>query len=82
MEILTSGPASSKDFSNNNKNIMASSSENHSVKDNLNDQGQIDKAETEEIIGSKAKEDKAEAEVIIVSTTKEDTVPTLIVVTG
>eukprot|EP00957_Ditylum_brightwellii_P174140 13258629-Ditylum_brightwellii.AAC.1 len=57
MESLTSGSASSKYFSNNNKDSMASSSEDHSVKDDFNDQGQIDKAETEVIIGSTAKED-------------------------
>eukprot|EP00957_Ditylum_brightwellii_P082689 6287785-Ditylum_brightwellii.AAC.1 len=46
---------------------MSSSSGNISVKDDLNDQGQIDKAEMEEIIGSIA---------------KGDTVPTMVVVTG
>ena len=66
MESLTSGPASSKDFSNKDKDSMAYSSENLSVKDDFNDQGQIDKAEMEVVIGS---------------TAKEDTVPTLIVVT-
>eukprot|EP00957_Ditylum_brightwellii_P099485 7578477-Ditylum_brightwellii.AAC.1 len=58
MESLSSGPASLKDFSNKDKDSMSSSSENHSVEDDSNNKGQIDKAGTEEIIESTAKEDK------------------------
>eukprot|EP00957_Ditylum_brightwellii_P005499 420781-Ditylum_brightwellii.AAC.1 len=57
MESLTSGPASSIDFSNKDKDSMASSSKKHSVKDDFNEKGRIDKAGTEEIIESTAKED-------------------------
>eukprot|EP00957_Ditylum_brightwellii_P071447 5431225-Ditylum_brightwellii.AAC.1 len=78
MESLASGPASSKGFFNNDKDSMSSSTEIHSVKGDLNDQSQIDKAETEVVIESSAKEDKAETEATIGSTAKEDTVPTLI----
>eukprot|EP00957_Ditylum_brightwellii_P100203 7636726-Ditylum_brightwellii.AAC.1 len=58
MESLNSGPASLKDFSHEDKDSMSSSSENHSVKDDSNNKGQIDKGGTEEIIESTAKEDK------------------------
>eukprot|EP00957_Ditylum_brightwellii_P103031 7852179-Ditylum_brightwellii.AAC.1 len=58
MESLSSGPESLKDFSNKDKDSISSSSENYSLKDDSNDQGQIDKGRTEEIIESTAKEDK------------------------
>eukprot|EP00957_Ditylum_brightwellii_P144731 11024979-Ditylum_brightwellii.AAC.1 len=67
MESLSLGPASLNDFSNKDKDSMASSSENLSVKDDSNDKGRFDKAGTEEIIES---------------TAKEDTVPMTLVVTG
>eukprot|EP00957_Ditylum_brightwellii_P047944 3640931-Ditylum_brightwellii.AAC.1 len=57
MESLSSGPASLKDFANKDKDSMSSSSENHSVKDESNNKGQIDKAGTDIIIESTAKED-------------------------
>eukprot|EP00957_Ditylum_brightwellii_P136733 10426830-Ditylum_brightwellii.AAC.1 len=57
MESLSSSPASLKDFSNEDKDSMSSSSKNLSVKDDSNNKGQFDKAGTEEIIESTAKED-------------------------
>eukprot|EP00957_Ditylum_brightwellii_P064790 4916326-Ditylum_brightwellii.AAC.1 len=67
MESLSSGPASLKDFSNEDKDSMSSSVENHSVKDVSNDKGQIDNAGTD---------------IIIESTAMEDIVPTTLVITG
>eukprot|EP00957_Ditylum_brightwellii_P128909 9832943-Ditylum_brightwellii.AAC.1 len=57
MESLNSGPASLEDFCNKDKDSMSSTSENHSVKDESNDKGQIDKDGTDIIIESTAKED-------------------------
>eukprot|EP00957_Ditylum_brightwellii_P190553 14505179-Ditylum_brightwellii.AAC.1 len=61
MESLSSGPASSEDFSKKDRDYMSSSSESSSVKDESNDKGQSDNAGTD---------------VIIESTAKQDTVPT------
>eukprot|EP00957_Ditylum_brightwellii_P031113 2357120-Ditylum_brightwellii.AAC.1 len=57
MESLSSGPASLKDFSNEDKGSMLSSSENHSVNNESNDKSQFDNAGTDIIIESTAKED-------------------------
>eukprot|EP00957_Ditylum_brightwellii_P087220 6639053-Ditylum_brightwellii.AAC.1 len=48
---------------------MASSSENHSVKDDSNNKGQFDKAGTEDIIESTAKEDKVPTTLVITGST-------------
>eukprot|EP00957_Ditylum_brightwellii_P177854 13546912-Ditylum_brightwellii.AAC.1 len=69
MESLSSGPACSADFSNKDIDSMTSSSENHSVKDDFNDKGQVDKAGTEEIIESTAKEDMAPMAVVVTGST-------------
>eukprot|EP00957_Ditylum_brightwellii_P082996 6309954-Ditylum_brightwellii.AAC.1 len=57
MESLSSGPASLEDFSNENRDSMSSSSENYSVKDESNDEGQSNNAGTDIIIESTAKQD-------------------------
>eukprot|EP00957_Ditylum_brightwellii_P100229 7638271-Ditylum_brightwellii.AAC.1 len=67
MESLSSGPASLKDFSNEDRYSMSSSSENYSVKDESNDKVQSNNDGTD---------------IIIESTAKEDTVPMMLVITG
>eukprot|EP00957_Ditylum_brightwellii_P165003 12562563-Ditylum_brightwellii.AAC.1 len=57
MESSSSGSASLKDFSNEDRDSMSSSSENYSVKYESNNKGQSYKAGTDIIIESTAKED-------------------------
>eukprot|EP00957_Ditylum_brightwellii_P083092 6316347-Ditylum_brightwellii.AAC.1 len=57
MESLSSGPTSSEDFSNKDRDSMSFSSENCSVKDKSNDKGQSDNTGIDVIIKSTAKQD-------------------------
>ena len=83
MESLASGPASTADFSNSDKNSMASPTDDKAAtKVVIESTAKDDKAEIGVDTESTAKEDQARMGATIDTTAKEDTVPKLVIVTG
>eukprot|EP00957_Ditylum_brightwellii_P022516 1698893-Ditylum_brightwellii.AAC.1 len=78
MESLSSGPAPTADFSNSDKNSMASPIDDKAAtKVVIESTAKDDKAEIGVDTESTAKENQAGMGVTIDTTAKEDTVPTL-----